>query len=53
MGWCRVNHLGLIGAVAVGFCFYESGMMVLWRYKVFSVDSCFMNKQMEIKNERI
>ena len=53
MGWCRVNHLGLIGAVGVGFCFYESGMMVFVAVQGFSVDSCFMNKQMEIKNARI
>jgi hypothetical protein len=53
MGWCRVNHCGLIGAVGVGFFVYQSGKMVLWRYKVFSVDSCFINKQMEITNERI
>jgi hypothetical protein len=53
MGWCRVNYIGLIGVVGVGFCFYQSGMMVLRQYKVFSVDSCFINKQMEITNERI
>jgi hypothetical protein len=27
MGWCRVNYIGLIGVVGVGFCFYQSGML--------------------------
>jgi hypothetical protein len=53
MGWCRVNSLGLISAVEVGFYCYQSGMMVLRQYRVFSVDSCFINKQMEINHERI
>jgi len=53
MGWCRVNYIGLIGAVGVDFYFLQSSMMVLWQHMVFSVDSCFINKQIEIKNERI
>ena len=53
MGWCRVNHFGLISAVEVGFYFYQSGKMVLKWYMVFLVDSCFLDKQMEIKNARI
>jgi hypothetical protein len=53
MGWCRVKRFGLISVVEVGFYFYQISMMVLWRYRVFSVDSCFINKQMEIKNARI
>jgi len=44
MGWCRVNHFGLIGADRLVFCFYQRGMLGLWWYKVFSVDSCFINK---------
>ena len=56
-GWYVFRKVGLMGdatgADGVGFCFYQSGMMFLRQYKVFSVDSCFINKQMEITNERI
>jgi len=56
-GWYVFRKDGLMGdatgADGVGFCFSQSGMMVLWRYRIFSVDSCFINKQMEIKNARI